>query len=269
MMFNSILAAAFWLGMLWRRSNRAGAWASMIVMFIATVVLPFGIPQIPGVRTSEYLCKTTEAIPVSRTYQAREMDVQERVCAIASWDKLNLAGKSEGERPGTLRSGDQFEKTVLLPKKSIFWSEGIIFPNQIATGKGYLKVELIVLDYFGWDLSGNSYSLNETLTFLFRIIIPFLVLILVALFTKKENEEVLNQFYGKMLTPVVGTHEDDEKAMELTRANPGRLNHLKIFPDSNWEFRRWNRQDWSGVIVSCIAVASVVALLVFIVGLGS
>jgi len=255
--------------MLWRRSNRTGAWASMIVMFIATVVLPFGIPQIPGVRTSEYLCKTTEAIPVSRTYRAREMDVHERVRAIASWDKLDIAGKSEGERPQVLISGEQFEKIVLLPRKSIFWSEGIIFPNQIATGKGYLKVELVVLDYFGWDLSKNSYSLNETITFLFRIIIPFLVLILVAFFTKRENEEVLNQFYGKMLTPVKGTLEDDKKAMELTRANPTRLNHLKIFPNSDWEFRRWTRQDWVGVFVSCIAVASVVALLMFIVSLGS
>lgn len=269
MMFNSILAAAFWLGMLWRRANRAGAWASMVVMFVATVVLPFGLPMIPGMRTSEYLCKTTEAIPVTRTYQAREMDVHERNLAIVSWENLNLAGKSEGERPKALQTGEQFEKKVLLPKKSVFWSEGIDFSDQKATGKGYLKVELIVLDFLGWDLSKNSYSLNETLTFLFRIIIPFLVLMLVAWFTKKEDEEALNQFYGKMLTPVVGTHEDDERAMALTHANPTRFNHLKIFPRSNWEFRRWNREDLVGVIVSSIAVVSVVALLVFFVTLGS
>jgi SSS family solute:Na+ symporter len=241
----------------------------MIVMFFATVVLPFGLPLIPGTRTSQYLCKTTEAVPVSRTYTAREMDVLERDRAIKTWGNLNLAGKSEGECPKVLLPGEQFEKKVLLPKKSIFWSEGILFPNQKATGKGYLKVELIALDYFGWDLSKNSYSLNETLTFLFRIIIPFLVLMFVAFFTKGESEESLNQFYGKMLTPVVGTHEDDEKAMALTRANPTRLNNLKIFPNSNWEFRRWNREDWMGVVGSCIAVVSVIVLLIFIVSLGS
>jgi SSS family solute:Na+ symporter len=269
MMFNSILAAAFWLGMLWRRSNRAGAWASMLVMFIATVVLPFGIPALPGMRTSEYLSKTTNAIPVSRTYTAREMDVQQRNRAIISWDNLNVAGKSEGERPLELKSGEKFEKKVLLPKKSIFWSEGIDFSNGKAIGKGYLKVELIALEGMGWDLSKNSYSLNETFTFLFRIIIPFLILMFVAYFTKPQDNELLDQFYGKMLTPVVGTHEDDEGEMTLTRANPTRFKHLKIFPESNWEFRRWNREDWVGVIVSCIAVASVVALLVFIVSLGS
>jgi hypothetical protein len=91
----------------------------------------------------------------------------------------------------------------------------------------------------------------------------------VARFTKPEDKERLDQFYGKMLTPVVGTHEDDEKAMELTRANPNRFNYLKIFPDSNWEIRRWNREDWTGVIGSSLAAVSVVILLVFLVNLGS
>jgi SSS family solute:Na+ symporter len=269
MMFNSILAAAFWLGMLWRRSNRAGAWTSMVVMFVATVVLPFGMPLLPGMRTSEYLSKTTQAVPVTRTYTAREMDVQQRSEAIATWDKLIVVGKSEGERPIELKTGEKFEKKVLLPKKSIFWSEGINLTNGTASGKGYLKVELIMLDLLGWDLSKNSYSLNETLTFVFRIVFPFLILMLVTFFTKPQEKELLDQFYGKMLTPVVGTHEDDEREMELTHNNPTRFNHLKIFPESNWEFRKWNREDWTGVIVSCLAVMSVVGLLMLIVSLGS
>jgi len=132
-----------------------------------------------------------------------------------------------------------------------------------------VKTALIALDAMGWDLSKNSYSWNETLTFLFRIIIPFLILTLVAYFTKPQQKAILDQFYGKMLTPVVGSHEDDDREMLLTRANPTRFNHLKIFPKSNWEFRIWNREDWTGVIISCFAVASVVALLVFIIGLGS
>ncbi len=269
MMFNSILAAAFWLGMLWRRANRVAAWASMVVMFIATVILPFAMPLAPGIRASEYLNKTTLAVPVTRSYTAREMDVQQRNGAIAMWDKLYAIGKSEGERPLILNTGDKFEKMVLLPKKSIFWSEGIDYSNGQAVGKGYLKVELIALDRMGWDLSKNSYSLNETLTFLFRIIFPFMILMLVAYFTKPLDKAVLDQFYGKMLTPVVGTHEDDDRAMALTCASPTRFNHLKIFPGSNWEFRKWNREDWVGVILSSLAVMSVVALLVFIVSLGS
>ena len=270
MMFNCILAAAFWLGMLWRRSNRAGAWASMVVMFIATVVLPFGMPLLPEMRTSEYLLKTTQAIPVTRTYTAREMDVQQRNKAITSWDNLNTIGKAEGERPLMLKTGEKFEKKVLLPKKSIFWSEGIDYKGEKAVGKGYLKVELIALDKLGWDLSKNSYSLNETLTFLFRIVFPFLILMIVAYFTKPLEKERLDKFYGKLLTPVVGScNLEDDKEMALTNAEPTRFNHLKIFPNSNWEFRKWNREDWTGVIVSCLAVASVVGLLMLIVSLGT
>jgi solute:Na+ symporter, SSS family len=269
MMFNCILAASFWLGMLWRKSNAAGAWASMVVMFIATVILPFGLPAIPGVRTSGYLSKTTNSIPVSRAYIAREMDVQERERAVAKWDRLNTANKAEGLRPVLLNAGEKFEKVVLLPKKSIFWRDGFEFNDGKAIGRGDLKVELIALDWLGWDLSKNSYSLNETLTFLFRIFMPFIILMLVAMFTQAEDKERLNQFYGKMLTPVVGTHADDDREMELTRVNPNRFEHLKLFPKSNWEFRRWNREDWIGVGGACLAVVSVVVLLVVIIGLGS
>ncbi|MDA3824125.1 MAG: hypothetical protein PF450_16145, partial [Bacteroidales bacterium] len=151
MMFNSILAAGFWLGMLWRRANAAGAWTSMIIMFDVTVVLAFGLPAISGVRSSEYLCKTTEAIPVSRTYVAREMDVDQREEAIAKWDRLNAAGKADGIRPGILRKGEKFEKKVLLPKKSIFWSDGLQFTEGKPAGMGFLKVELVMLDLMGYD----------------------------------------------------------------------------------------------------------------------
>lgn len=269
MMFNSILAAAFWMGMLWRRSNRAGAWASMGFMFVATVILPFGLPMLPGVRDSEYLAKTTEAVPVARIYTAREGDVQQRNGAIASWDKLNQVGQAEGARPSLLTAGSKFEKVVLLPKKSIFWSEGLDLSKGTAVGKGYLKVELVVLDWLGWDLSKNSYSLNETLTFVFRIIPPFLILMVVAWFTPAQPKAALDQFYGKLRTPVRGTTDGgDEHEMELTRADPNRFDHLKIFPRSNWEFRRWNREDWVGVVGSCVAVVSVIALLMLVVNLG-
>jgi solute:Na+ symporter, SSS family len=157
---------------------------------------------------------------------------------------------------------------VLLPPKSIYWSEGLNFSNGNATGKGYLKVELVVLNMLGWDLSKATYSFNETLTFIFRIFFPFIILILVSYFTRPEDKKRLDQFYGKMLTPVVGSHEDDDHAMELTRANPGRFNHLLIFPNSNWEIRKWNREDWMGVIISSLAAVSVIILLIVIVSLG-
>jgi SSS family solute:Na+ symporter len=196
------------------------------------------------------------------------MDVQFRNEAIAKWERLKAAGIRENDRPQLLQIGQKFEKEVLLPKKSIFWSDGLEFNEGKTSGLGNLKVELIALDLLGWDLSKNSYSLNETLTFLFRIIFPFAILMLVSYFTLPEDKKRLDHFYGKMLTPVVGTHEDDEHAMKLTRENPKRFNHLLLFPNSNLEFRKWNREDWLGVIVSSLAAIGVVFLLVLVVSIG-
>ena len=91
---------------------------------------------------------------------------------------------------------------------------------------------------------------------------------LVSYFTLPEDKKRLDQFYGKMLTPVVGSHEDDVNAMKLTRENPKRFNHLLLFPNSNWEFRKWNREDWLGVIFSSLAAIGVVILLVLLVSIG-
>lgn len=269
MMFNAILAAAFWLGMLWRRANAKGAWASMIVMFVFTVLVPFGLPVIPGVRNSAYLCRTTQPRVIRRTYIARQIDVEEREKAEARLVRLNLARETEGPRPAPLRVGERFEKEVLLPPRAIFWRDDLEYRDGKATGRGDLKVELVCLDWLGWDLSKNSYSLNETLTFLFRIVFPFGIMALVSVLTRPEGKERLDQFYGKMRTPVVGTHAEDEKEMELTRANPHRFDRLKLFPKSDWEFRRWNKEDWIGVVGTCGVAVSVVALLMFIIALGS
>ena len=90
---------------------------------------------------------------------------------------------------------------------------------------------------------------------------------IVSRFTRPEDKNRLDQFYGKMLTPVKA-NEDDEEAMRLTRENPNRFRHLLMFPNSNWEFRKWNREDWKGVIGSSIAALTVVLLLILIVGIG-
>ena len=268
MMFNCIPAAAFWLGMVWRRANAVGAWVSMVVMFVATVVLPFAVPLVPGVRSSEYLRKTTNPTRVVRMYVATDMDVRQRAEAIERWDVSDPARRAGTVRPLPLQTGESFEKEVLLPRKSIFWSDELQRTGDTIVGRGYLKVELVALDWLGWDLSANSYSLNETLTFLFRTILPFVVVMLCSRLGPGDDDARLDQFFGKMLTPVVGSQTSDAREMELTRADPHRFDHLKIWRASNWEFRRWNREDWVGVLGSCAAAASVVALLVVLVSLG-
>ena len=54
--------------------------------------------------------------------------------------------------------------------------------------------------------------------------------------------------------------EADETELELTRRNPSRFDHLKLFPLSTWEFTRWNRADTIGFLVCCAASAAIIAL---------
>jgi len=267
--FNCILAASFWLGILWRRTNRIGAWASMVITFVITLVLPFGLPLIPGVTADEYLVKTTNPDPVTHVYTAREMDVTDRARQIARWDDANARGQAQGERPGPLVVGERFEKTYTLPQKGVFWSEGVSVKDGVLQGKGYLYVELVALDWLGWDLSQNPSALNVTLTFLLRIFMPAIVVLLVSLISRPEDQRRLDLFYGRMKTPVRGRHEDDAREVALTLADPHRFDHTKLFPRSNWEFLKWDREDWVGIVGTLVGVAGCVLLLWLIVWIGS
>ena len=267
MTFNAILAASFLLGVVWRRANRWGAWASMGFMFAATVLLPFSLPELPGMRDRESLQKTTGEVRVARLYQAGPADVADRARAIAAWDSNH--SQTDAIRPKPLQNGERFEKIFLQPAKSIFWTEGLEVKDGRSRGRGQLKVELVVLDRVGWDLSRNSYALNETLSLIFRLLFPLIIVIVVSLATKPENPVRLAQFFGKMRTPVRGSHEDDAREMGLTRSHPERFDALKLFgAQSSWEVRRWDREDWRGV-AGCIAgVLGVVFLLMLMVNFG-
>lgn len=267
-MFNAIVAAAFWLGMLWRRATRIGAWVSICVTFVVTLLLPFAIPMIPGVRQMEFLALQTRSYEVVNSFTAKPVDVEERAGAIAVWDRLNAMGKAEGERPQPLAAGETFEKIHNMPAKSVFWQQGLAFDGDRATGKGLLKVDLVMLQCMGMDLSGNIYALNETYTVLARILIPFGFLVLVSLLTRPEDKTRLDLFYGKMRTAVRPDPEEDAREMALTRADPQRFDHLKLFPNSSWEFRKWNRKDWVGQACVVAGAAGVALLMVLIVTIG-
>ena len=88
MEFNIVLAASFWLGMKWRRANRAGAWSSMVITLIFFGIIPLVLPAIPGVRYDTKLLKTVDSIEMSRIYVAREIDAEKRQAEIESWEQL-------------------------------------------------------------------------------------------------------------------------------------------------------------------------------------
>jgi len=63
-----------------------------------------------------------------------------------------------------------------------------------------------------------------------------------------------------MKTPVGATPELEVAAMEETRRNPGRFDHTKLFPRSNWEWTKWDRVDTVGFI-ACLGVSGTIIAL--------
>jgi hypothetical protein len=92
-------------------------------------------------------------------------------------------------------------------------------------------------------------------------LIPILVLIVVSVLTQPVDPVRVARFYARLKTPVGPTSEDDALAVAASYANPTRYDHLKLFPNSNWEFTKWDKRDTVGFIVCCALVG--VVLLVF------
>lgn len=263
---NAIFAAAFWLGILWRRAHRKAAWASVLTALFAFFLLPLAAPlALPGLRTDTRLAKMTQPAPLTREYKANEGDFQLRQREIEKWDNLNVIGRTQGPRPQQIVVGQKFSKTYQPEERSVFWTEGVKVNNAGEKyGRGRLDLDLLIVDSLGFDLSKNTHALNETIRLLFRIILPFTILFLLGRFLKSENEPALDRFYAKMKTPVCNDREEDRKELELSFASPHRFDHLKMLPNSNFEFCRWDKTDIIGFSIS-LAVAFLIFIAFFLV----
>jgi SSS family solute:Na+ symporter len=269
--FFVIFAAAFWLGLKWRRANRQGAWASILVTVVVFYLLPVVLPQLwPSLRQNENLLLRTEPEPVIRTYIARDLDVTEREKDIADWNELSITGEASGPCPQPLTKGQKFSKTFNLPSKSVFWSkEPVINDNGAIEARGYFFPELIVLQSLGADLQQKPYALNETLRMLIRLVFPFLLMIIVSLCTTPQNDEKTQRFFLKMRTRVRGLGRDtDAEDLEKTFTNPEQSKKVLLFPNSSLEIYKWNQQDFIGFMISVGVVFIVLATLYASVRIG-
>ena len=269
--FFVIFAAAFWLGLKWRRANRQGAWASIISTFSLFYFLPLLLPILfPSLRTNGYLLKQTNPEPIERVYTAKVMDVEQRQKDIEVWEKLEEKGQAVGENPRLIQAGDQITKYFSLPQRSIFWSKGLKTAEQgVEFGSGYVYLELVLLDWLGLDLEQNSYALNETIRLLIRLLFPFAVLLLVSRLTAPNDPERLRLFFNKMRIRV---HPDgpeaDQRVLVLGLKNPAATREVLVFKNSEWEFYQWNSKDWVGFLISWMVVLLILGILYLSVTLG-
>ncbi len=270
--FSIIYSSALWLGVLWKRTNRKAVWTTIIATFSIFYLIPIILPLIfPQIRSNNFLLKKTNEVVEARTYTAHTMDVVQRNEEIRKWDMMYEKGLIKSNRPDSIRIGEKFSRNFRQPQKSIFWPQGIIVADDgTQTGRGLLSVDLVVVQLLGFDLQVNRYAFNETLRVIIRLLLPFLIVILISFLTKHTEQEKVNlsRFYAKMKTPVTGDPEVDERELNLSYQNPGRFDHLLIFPKTQWQFCKWTKEDTVGFLISCAMVVGILLLLFFLVNLG-
>jgi solute:Na+ symporter, SSS family len=81
-----------------------------------------------------------------------------------------------------------------------------------------------------------------------------------SMLTRAPARERVDQFFGKMKTPVGATPEQEVAAMDETRRDPRRFEQAKLWPNSAWEWTRWTAVDSIGFAASCGVTVVIVAL---------
>jgi SSS family solute:Na+ symporter len=244
--FFAVFAAAFWLGMLWRRASVPAAWTSILTTAIVFLVLPVILPLLfPGMRTDEAFSLSTQSRIVERTYSATEGDIER---------EITIDGQ-------VLSVGDAFSKTFEIPGRSVFWDQGIVLDSSgNASGKGLFNLDLWLLYKAGVPVDEFVYALNESMKFILRMLIPFGILILIAFLGKPKESPELEAFYVKLRTPVMGGAEKDAIRLAEALEHPEASRSKKLFPDSDWEFLRMSRIGFLGFL----GISGIVALILIV-----
>jgi SSS family solute:Na+ symporter len=133
-------------------------------------------------------------------------------------------------------------------------------PRSPLEGRGRLHTELLVLNSAGFDVAGWTPGRRFAARFFVDALLPPLLLLLLSALTRPPPSEGIDLFFGKMKTPVGATPELEAAAMEATRLNPHRFDHLKLWPKSSWEFTRWDRTDSLGFLACCALTGAIIGL---------
>ncbi|HUU26439.1 MAG TPA: sodium:solute symporter family protein [archaeon] len=266
-----IFAATVWVAMFWRRASWMAAWVTVISSAFLFFIIPIFLPVVyPSLRLNEQYLAVNQTKEVVRSYEAKELDIYRRDKEIERWRELDAAGLAPGPLPKPLRLGETIEITTKPPSKAIYWTKGIkVKDGGTRAGQGFFNFEMAFLTMLGFDLASLPNPMIETLRLPFRILLPILLMIIISLFTKSVDKQVLDRFYVRMKTPVKPDLEEDRREVELSYASPDRFEHRKIFPNSQFEFGKWDKEDLVGFLFGLFGTILVIALTLLVAGIGA
>jgi SSS family solute:Na+ symporter len=248
----TIIGPALWLVYFWRRLTTKAVVVQMLLSIMLTVVVPNVVPAINNNRENPRL-----------TVQTHERVETIRVKAVA---EDVAAGRAE-------QVGQLIDKQKVNPPVGVFYETVVRKnpddPNSPLVGQGIFRVQLYLISLLGFDLRALSKPQLATLSFVFDIIFPFVVLFLVSLVAKPNSEKVLREFYACVHTPAVADIEEDTRRVRAAIENPEIVERNKLFPGTNWEFWKPTKQDIWGFVICWLLVGAIIGLYLVVMGIGA
>lgn len=248
----TIIGPALWLVYFWRRLTTKAVIIQMILTIFTTVVIPNVAPTFDSVRKNPKLTIQTQERIVTITTKALQEDV--------------ASGRAEFV-------GQEIEKRKVHPPAAIYFDrvvrENPDDPNSRWIGEGVFRNQLFYLAKLGVPVQQLSKSQLATLSFIFDIIFPFILLFGISLVTRRNSEQTLREFYGAIHTPAVADQIEDARLVKEAIENPEIVEKKKLFPGTDWEFWKPDRWDIWGFALSWVAVALIILLYILIMRIGA
>jgi SSS family solute:Na+ symporter len=238
---------------IWRRLTEIAVRVQVIATLIFIAVIPWGVSFVPALARSDALTVMTREHTVTVKTKAHADDV--------------AAGRAQAV-------GETITRTQIIDPVSVFFEEGVVRTdlkdlNSPKTGKGLFRSEVYLVSLLGFNVRDFSPAQLMTTRYVVDALLPILILIVVSLLSQPTDPVRVSRFYVRLKTPVGPTLEDDAVEVDAGYANPTRYDHLKLFPKSNWEFTKWNRQDALGFIGCCALVGGILVFFKFVLTLGA
>jgi SSS family solute:Na+ symporter len=169
--------------------------------------------------------------------------------------------------------GEMIEKIKTAPAAGILYETVVRKnpeePNSPWFGQGAFRVQVYLISLAGVDFTQMTKAQVLTASFLFDIIFPFIVLFGVSLFTKRNSENVLREFYAAVHTPVVADPEEDARRVQAAVDDPQIVERDKLFPRTDWEFWKPTKADVFGFILCWLIVGFIIWLYTAIMSIGA
>ena len=256
--FGAFMGTAGFMLYFWRKLTAPAIMIGMIVWLILMSIVPWVLPQWSAFARHPGLLQTGRAETVEVAIPASAGDV--------------AAGVAK-------KSGQILHKKEVVPAPPLFFDSIVRSdpnnPNSALEGRGRFNVESYLLSRCGLPVRSCSAADLYTCRWLFDGLFPALMLTVLSylplgrmgstragwLAVQAAQKQRDDRFFVKMKTKVDSDWEADKRQLAARYAEPGSLDHLKLFPKSNWEFTKWTWDESLGFGVCWVVAFAILGLL--------